>query len=161
MADFGVATYNVRKNGFPSVVYLNGVQWQLADGDYAYPIIFDGLPANSSSPTTVRTTFSQDTYFLWAGSKYWADIAKAAFTRTSAPIPNVLITRTLGGSAFEYAETQITSLANGPVADEPKWLGAPFWFAGGQVLVVNARNADAADAYNFRYELWGGLYKAG
>jgi hypothetical protein len=120
---------------------------------FVYELDF-GTLANG---TTVQSTFTvqADSNFLWQQAAFAADIAGAAYTQSSQPIPNVsvLITDTASGRQLMSSPVPVTNIFG--TGREPFILPCPRWFRANTQVTVSVTNFDAAVTYDLRLSFIG------
>jgi hypothetical protein len=120
---------------------------------YIYEVDFPGLVAGTAAQSTF--TIQADSDFLWQDACYYADIAQAAFTVNSQPVPNVAVTiqDTSSGRLLMSTAAPVPSLFG--LGREPYQLKNPRWFRANTQVTVAVSNFDAADTYNLRLSFIG------
>lgn len=120
---------------------------------YTYEADFSSLaPAATASYTF---TVQADSNFLWQRACFSADIADAAFTYSTQPIPNVtcLITDTSSGRQLMSAGMPVPSLFG--IGHSASDLITPRWFRANTQVIVSVTNFDASVTYNLRLSFIG------
>jgi hypothetical protein len=112
----------------------------------------------STNPTLQSFQVQNDSDFLWIGTSYSTDVAAAAQTYNSLPMPLIAVSMLLVAEPFMDSETPITGIA-GSAAEKPILLPEPFWIPGGATFKVQARNYSAAGNYNLWIAFHGLKYK--
>lgn len=122
---------------------------------YVYEIDFATLVHGGNTPQTSSFNIQTDANFLWQEANVFADIAGAAFTNNSQPIPNVqiLITDTGAGRQLMSAPVPVTNIFG--LGRETKVLRNPRWFAKMASIQVQVNNIDAAVDYNLKLSFIG------
>lgn len=147
---------NQSSRKYLSEVTRGGQKLKLAS-PFTYTV--NWLPlAPSNVPVPASFQVQNDSDFLWIGTSYAADVAGAAQTFASIPIPMVAVTLLLVNEPFNDSETPITGLA-GDMEDKPILLAEPFWIPGGSTFKIQARNYAAAGNYNLWMVFHGLKYK--
>lgn len=115
---------------------------------YGYVLNFSALAAAANSTGTFQ--IDQDSDFLLQKMTMVADIAGAAITNSSMPVPLATMQVTDGGSSrslFSAAAPLGAVFGNGM---EPFILPAPRYIAAGSSISVALTNYSAATSYNIR-----------
>lgn len=120
---------------------------------YTYEADFGTV--NSGAQATFNLTIQADSNFLWQKSAYYADIANAAFTVNTQPVPNmtVLMTDTSSGRQLMSSPMPVTSLFG--LGRELLELPTPRFFRANTQITLLVNNFDAAVNYDLRLSLIG------
>ncbi len=120
---------------------------------FVYEVDFTAL--NFGTSAQVIFTIQSDSDFLWQQATYAADIAAAAYTIDSQPVPNISI-QIQDTSAGRYLMTGPVPVPNVfGLGREPFELKNPRWFRSNSTVVITALNFDAAVEYNLRLSFIG------
>lgn len=120
---------------------------------FTYEVDFSALAPAATQQFTF--TVQADSNFLWQRACFQADVAGAAFTYSSQPIPNVTVAiqDTSSGRQLMSSPVPIPSLFG--VGHEPSDLITPRWFRANTQVTLSVNNYDAAVTYNLRLSLIG------
>jgi hypothetical protein len=120
---------------------------------FTYEADFSGLASGATA--IYQFNVQADSNFLWQRACFQADIADAAFTYQSQPIPNVtvLLTDTSSGRQLMSAPMPVPSLFG--LGHAPADLINPRWFRANTQVTVSVTNYDAAVTYNLRLSFIG------
>lgn len=128
---------------------------------YQVPVFSNLAAGATSSPNTVLIDASSD--FLWEAGVYEFDLAAAAYTYTTRPMPNMslAINDSASGRNLQNVATPVGAQF-GPV-EKPMRRVAPYVFRGAATITFVATNFDAAVANgNLRLSLIGQqIYRKG
>lgn len=120
---------------------------------FVYQVDFTGL--NFGTSEQVIFTIQSDSDFLWQQATYAADIAAAAYTIDSQPVPNISL-QIQDTSAGRYLMTAPVPVPNVfGLGREPFQLKNPRWFRSNSTVVITALNFDAAVEYNLHLSFIG------
>lgn len=120
---------------------------------FVYNINFLALLSGASANGNIQ--IQADSHFKWISAVYHADIANAAFTANTRPIPNVTIQITDSGSGRQLVSAPV------PIGDVfgtgqlPYLLPIPRIFMARSSIAFAVANFDAVVDYNLRIELIG------
>lgn len=126
-------------------------------GQFAYTLNWSAL-APAANPTPQKFQVQNDSDFLWIGTSYAVDVAGAAQTFNTLPMPLVAVTFLLVSEPFMDSEAPLTGVASG-MDSKPLLLPEPFWIPGGSTFSVQARNYAAAGNYDIWITFHGLKYK--
>lgn len=120
---------------------------------FIYEVDFTGLASGASALQTF--TVQADSNFLWQRATFQADIAGAAFTYSSRPIPNITldISDTSSGRHLSSSPSPVPNFFG--FGSDPADLINPRWFRSNTQVTVAATNYDAAVTYNLRLSFIG------
>lgn len=120
---------------------------------YIYELQTLALAAAGTATDTINIDTSSE--FHWVMANYEADIAAAAFTDSTRPIPNVTIQLTDTGSSRQFFQAAIPIPSIFGTGEQPFYLPIEQVFRPNSTIVCDFTNFDAAVAYNIRLALIG------
>lgn len=111
---------------------------------YQFPNITDIAAGATAAPVSV--TIQDDSHFLWIASSYHYSLNEAAFTYSTQPIPNMLVTLLDSGSGKQMmnAGVPIDCIFGSP--GKPFMLPEPKVLSRNSVITATVQNFDAASA---------------
>ena len=121
---------------------------------YALPV-YSGLAAGATLSNQV--TIQADSDFVLEQVSYHANVANAAFTVSSAPVPNVSLLLTDSGSGRQImsAPVPLAHFASAPGQSPPFSLRCPKSFVARSTITVALTSFEASTAYNIYLSLIG------
>jgi hypothetical protein len=118
---------------------------------YAVPV----FAVNFGQSQTNNVLIQADSDFVLEQISYSANIANAAFTVNSRPIPNVTVLMTDTGSGRQLMSSAIPLPTIAGTGEEPFELPRPKAFVARSTIAVQVSNYDAAVNYNIYISLIG------
>lgn len=129
------------------------VRVQTTESFTVYELDFAALAAGATANGAIQ--IQADSAFRWTKSSYSANIAAAAFTANSRPIPNVTILVTDTGSGRQLFNTAVPIPNIMGEGDLPFILPRDYIFEPRSSMSVSVSNYDAAVTYNLRLSFIG------
>lgn len=127
---------------------------------YVYEVDFNGLAPGNQQNGNIQIQADSD--FKWLTAAYHADIAAAAFTDDTRPIPNVTVAITDQGSGRQLTQNPVPIPSIFGTGRLPFVLPIPRVFRARSSIGIDVVNFDAAATYNIRLSFIGTkLYYAG
>lgn len=120
---------------------------------YVYVATFSGLAAAASANGTIQIEADAD--FMLQKLAYEADIAAAAFTASTRPVPNVNIQITDTGSGRQLMNNPVPIPSFFGTGELPFILPNPRKFTKQTTIALAVTNFDAAVTYNLRLSFIG------
>ena len=120
---------------------------------FTYEIDFAALAPAAQANGSIQIQADSD--FKWLKSAYYADIAAAAFTATTRPIPSVTVQITDGGSGRNLMNQAVPVPSLFGIGELPFILPIPRVFKANSTINISVTNFDAAETYNLRMSFIG------
>jgi len=120
---------------------------------FIYEADFSALAPAAVATQTIN--IEADSNFLWQQGVMVADIADAAFTVQSQPLPNIAINIQDTGSGRNLMSSAVPAQNFFGTSREPFMLMNPRWFRANTTFKVTCTNYDAAVTYNLRLSFIG------
>lgn len=120
---------------------------------YTYEADFGTINSGANGQYTL--TIQADSNFLWQYGNFFVDIAGAAFTANSRPIPNISYTLQDSSSGRQLMSGPVPIASAFGTGQEPFELPSPRFFRANTTITLIAYNFDAAVNYDLRLSLIG------
>jgi hypothetical protein len=132
-------------NGAPRVQYFEDF--------YVYTANFLALAPDASQIFSIQIQADAD--FKWIKSTYQADIAEAAFTAATQPVPNVTVQLTDTGTGKQLFQTPVPIATLFGIGQLPFILPIARMFSARSSIQVTVANYDAAVTYGIQLQFIG------
>lgn len=109
---------------------------------YQVPAISNTAAGATATPATVLIDAGSD--FLWQAGTYEFDLAAAAYTYSTRPMPNMTVVINDSGSGRNLQNIAVPVGAFFGAVEKPVVRLLPYLFAGGATVTFTATNFDAA-----------------
>lgn len=120
---------------------------------FIYEIDFSALAPAAQANGVIQIQADSD--FKWIKSVYYADIAAAAFTLTTAPVPSVTVQITDGGTGRQITSNAVPVPSIFGRGELPFINPVPRVFRAKSSINITVANFDAAVTYNLRLSFIG------